>query len=124
MVKAAGFLKRLKNLKDYVGKGLSWVNKNIVKPLNPIIDTALDFVPGGGTIKTVKNMASNYLDQKYQDTRSNPQLQQFVRRGADMLLDTQRGPNDRRYIAYDDSDEEERPQPRKEYRNPFGKRIN
>ena len=62
MVKSAGFLKKLKKIGNVIGKGATWVNKNILKPLNPILDTALDFVPGGSIIKTVKNGVSKGLD--------------------------------------------------------------
>ncbi len=102
MVKSAGIFKKLKKLGNLIGKGASWVNNNIVKPLNPIIDTALDFVPGGGAIKTVKNFVSNgldYLDKSPFNLDSNNTIKGMVTQGADMLLDTQRAPKDRKYAS-------------------------
>ena len=109
MAKSAGFLKKLKQIGNLIGKGASWVNKNIVKPLNPIIDTALDFVPGGGIIKTVKDGVSrglDYVDEKFYNTQTDNRIQDAVRWGADVALDTQRAPAERRY------------------RNPFGNFLN
>ena len=106
MVKSAGFLKRLKKIKDFIGKGASWVNNNIVKPLNPIIDEALDFVPYGNVIKNVKNKAGEYLDQRY-GTQQDNRITNIVRKGGDCLLDTQRLPSEP-----------------KVYSNPFGARLN
>lgn len=105
MVKSAGFLKKLKNISNIVGKGVNWVNKNIVKPLNPIIDTALDFVPYGGIAKGVKNTISKGIDllDDYQDYRTKPnrKIQRMVETGGDMLLDSQRSNKDRKYDLWD-----------------------
>lgn len=106
MVKFSGFLKRMKKVKDVLGKGAGWVNNNIVKPLNPLIDNALEFIPGGNTIKTIKNVASNYLDQNY-GTKQDNRITNYVEKGRDMFLDTQRSPYEP-----------------KTYNNPFGKRLN
>lgn len=139
MVKSAGFLKKLKKIGNVIGKGATWVNKNILKPLNPILDTALDFVPGGGIIKGVKNGISkglDFVDDAFYNTKENKQIQNIVSTGADVLLDTQRAPRDRKYIRYDDyvdsaygreDDDDYAPpvQPqRKIYSNPFGQRLN
>ena len=101
MAKSAGFLKKLKKIGDMIGKGASWVNKNIIKPLNPVIDTALDFVPGGSAIKTVKNFASkglDYLDDNFYNTEEDDTVQQYVKTGADVILDTQRSKKDQKYL--------------------------
>ena len=130
MTKSVGFLKKLKKLGQLVGKGASWVNKNVVKPLNPIVDTALDFVPYGNTIKEVKNTISKGIDRYLPSAPSNKYVQKAVQFGADVALDTQRSKNDQKYINfdndYDDSYDEEEyiPPPKKSYSNPFGKRIN
>ena len=126
MVKSAGFLKKLKKIGNLFGKGANWINNNIVKPLNPIIDTALDFVPGGGVIKGIKNTASNFLDNQY-GTNSDNRITNFVSNAGDYFLDTQRLPSEgKKYINYDEYSNEEEyiPPPRKTYKNPFGKRIN
>lgn len=101
MVKSAGFLKKLKKIGDLVGKGVNWVNQNIIKPINPLIDTALDFVPYGGTIKTVKNTVTKGLDMldnfdnfKIQPNRN---VQKLVQTGGDIFLDTQRSDQERKY---------------------------
>ena len=126
MVKSAGFLKKLKKIGNVIGQGATWINKNILKPLNPILDTALDFVPGGGIIKTVKNGVSkglDFIDDAFYNTKENKQIQNVVNTGADMLLDTQRAPRDRKYIRYDEDDDYSQPQ-QKIYSNPFGQRLN
>ena len=125
MVKSAGFLKKLKKLGNLVGKGASWVNKNIIKPLNPVIDTALDFIPYGNVVKGVKNTVTkglDALDNIYQ-TQDNKRIQNLVATGADVVLDTQRSKQDKKYkymydyVAYGDDS------PSK-YSRPFGQPIN
>lgn len=127
MVKSAGFLKKLKKVGQLIGKGASWVNNNIVKPLNPVIDTALDFVPGGGMLKNVKDAASNAIDRYLPSAPTNKRIQQAVKFGADVALDTQRSKQDRKYGYYDDysdSEEDYYQPPKKTYKNPFGTRMN
>ena len=127
MGKSAGIFKKLKKIGNLIGKGASWVNKNIVKPLNPIIDTALDFIPGGGAIKTAKNFVSkglDYLGDNVYNTQTNNRIGDTVRYGADVLLDTQRAPRDRKYSNYYESDDEDYAPQRKTYTNPFGEPIN
>ena len=107
MTKSAGFLKKLKKLGPMLKKGIEWVNTNVVKPLNPVIDTALDFIPYGSTIKGVKNMASKAIDSMSDgDDYEDPRAQKYIKMGADFLLDTQRSDRD------------------KKYKNPFGTPIN
>lgn len=96
MAKSAGILKKLKKVGKLIGKGASWVNNNIVKPLRPVIDTALDFVPGGKIIEPILDGASNWLDKNFQTT-PNRRIKDGVRFGADVLLDTQRSKQDRKY---------------------------
>lgn len=131
MVKSAGFLKKLKKIGNVIGQGATWINKNILKPLNPILDTALDFVPGGGIIKGIKNGVSkglDFIDDAFFKTEENKQIQDVVNKGADVLLDTQRAPRDRKYIRYNDEEDDyaSPPQraPPKIYSNPFGQRLN
>lgn len=96
MVKSAGFLKKLKKVGQLIGKGASWVNTNIVKPLRPVIDTALDITGLGSVAKPALNMASNWLDNNF-GTTQNKQIQDATRFGADFLLDTQRAPSQKKY---------------------------
>ena len=103
MVKSAGFLKKLKKLGNIIGKGVSWVNNNIVKPLNPLLDTALDFVPYGGTIKTVKNTISNGIDQLLPSAPTDNRVQEGVKFMTDFALDSQRSKKDKKYSKYYDS---------------------
>ena len=135
MVKSAGFLKKLKKVGNIIGKGVSWVNKNIVKPLNPIIDTALDFIPYGNVAKGIKNTISNGIESlgnKLYNTKNNNTIQNLVRTGADVLLDTQRSNQDRKYFSgnSDDDDDDDydfsynSEAPVKTFSNPFGKRLN
>ncbi|WP_458453520.1 hypothetical protein [Methanobrevibacter sp.] len=131
MGKSAGIFKKLKKVGNLIGKGASWVNKNIIKPLNPVIDTALDFVPGGSAIKTAKNFVTkglDYLGDNVYNTQTNQRIGDTVRYGADVLLDTQRAPKDRKYNFgnyMDDSDDDSSDEPpRKTYNNPFGQPIN
>ena len=128
MTKSAGFLKKLKKVGQLIGKGASWVNNNIVKPLNPVIDTALDFIPGGDMIKNVKNAASNAIDRYLPSAPTNKRIQQAVKFSADVALDTQRSKQDRKYGYYDDYDDDSEEDyyqpPKKTYKNPFGTRMN
>ena len=63
MVKSAGFLKRLKNFGEKVGKGLKWVNTNLIKPNKEKIDELLDFVPYGNYIKKGVDFGSKIVDK-------------------------------------------------------------
>ena len=134
MVKSAGFLKKLKKIGNLIGKGASWVNNNIVKPLKPIINQGVSFAAGamgvpmvGTAINSAIDAGSNWLDENF-NTPTNKNIQKIVGYGADLALDTQRPQQDRKYLNFNDySDEEEfNPPPRshKAYKNPFGNRIN
>ena len=96
MAKSAGFLKKLKKLGDLIGKGASWINTNVVKPLRPVIDTGLDMLGVGTIAKPAMNLASNWLDNTFGST-PNKQIQTGINVGADLLLDTQRAPSQRKY---------------------------
>ena len=107
MVKSAGFLKKLKKVGKLIGKGAGWVNDTVVKPLRPVIDTALDMTGYGSVAKPILNAGSSFLD-KY-GGRKPEQNKQFVRaleNVADFALDTQRAPAERKYV------------------NPFSNRLN
>ena len=85
MGKFAGFLKRLKKVKDVIGKGASWINTNIIKPLNPIVDTALGMIPGAGpALKLVKDGVQNYLDKNYA-VNENKRLTNAVGKFGEMM---------------------------------------
>ena len=99
MVKSAGFLKKLKKVGSLVGKGAKWVNDNVIKPLNPVIDNALDFVPYGNTIRTVKNHASRLIDRIPGSVKQDKRFQNMLTTGTDYLLDTQRSEEDRKYYS-------------------------
>lgn len=103
MVKSAGFLKRLKNLKDFVGKGASFINDNIVKPLRPIVDTALDMT-GFGAVKPILDMGSNFIDETFGNSAStmhnNNRFKKGIELGADIFMDTQRAPKDKKYGGF------------------------
>ena len=142
MGKAAGFLKRLKKVKDLIGKGASWVNTNIIKPLDPIIDTALGMVPGvGGALKLAKDGVQNYLDKNYavnENKRLTNAVGKFgemmtspeysvagmVGKGIDYLADRYGGEASQgAYGGASANAYGQSPQP-KAYSNPFGQRIN
>jgi hypothetical protein len=107
MTKSARFLKKLKKVGQLIGKGVGWVNDNIVKPLRPVIDTALDMTGYGSVAKPILNAGSSFID-KYsgrtpqQDMRIVGAVQDI----ADYALDTQRAPAERKYV------------------NPFSNRLN
>ena len=98
MVKSAGFLKKLKKVKDLIGTGASWINNNVVKPLRPYIDTGLDLV-GAGWGKKVLNAGSNLIDywDEKDGRKTDTKHSKYIQKGADLLLDTQRAPTERKY---------------------------
>ena len=103
MVKSAGFLKKLKKVGQLIGKGAGWVNSNIVKPLKPLINQGISFATSaaglpmvGTAINAALDAGSNWLDSKY-GNNSNKQIQDVTRFGADLLLDTQRAPSQKKY---------------------------
>ena len=127
MVKSIGWLKKLKKIGDTIGSGASWINNNIVKPMKPLINQGISFAAGAAgvpmlapAINSAIDAGSNWLDNKY-GTQSNEKYKNIARYGADLLMDSQRLPSDD--LNYDDP-EEYAPPPRKNYRNPFGARIN
>lgn len=97
MVKAAGFLKKLKNLKNIVGKGAGWINENLVKPLRPVIDTGLEMAGLGG-VKQIVDAGSRFID-KYSGYKpsGNNQFRNMVTDVQDFALETQRTPAERKY---------------------------
>ena len=114
MVKSAGFLKKLKKVKDLIGTGASWVNKNIVKPLRPYIDTGLDMI-GAPWAKKIVDTGSYLIDEwDRRDGRStSTKAAPYIQKGVDILMDTQRSDQDKRYGGV-----------MKTYSSPFGNRLN
>ena len=96
MTKSAGFLKKLKKVGQLVGKGASWVNENVVKPLRPVIDTALDMTGYGSIVKPILNAGSNWLDSNFK-TEQNDAIKTGITFGKDLFLDTQRAPTQKKY---------------------------
>ena len=99
MGKSAGFLKRLKKLKDFVGKGAGWVNENLLKPMRPVIDTALDMTGYGAPLKKVVDFGSELVDKYsgYTPNARDRQIKNAVSWGTDVVLDTQRSSTDKKY---------------------------
>lgn len=95
MVKSAGFLKKLKKVGQLIGKGASWVNENVVKPLRPVINTALDMT-GFGAAKPILDIGSNWLDSNF-GTKPDKTFQKGIEIGKDIFLDTQRAPSQKKY---------------------------
>ena len=98
MVKSAGWLKKLKKVGQLIGKGVGWVNENVVKPLRPVIDTGLDMFGLGGA-KKVLDGASNFIDQYsgYKPSSSSNTFKNIIAGTADFALDSQRAPSDKKY---------------------------
>ena len=99
MGKAAGFLKRLKKVKDFLGNGLSWVNNNIVKPIAPVVKTVLS-ATGNGHFNKLIDGGMNLLDRGLEagGYSSDSNVAPYVEKGIDIVMDTQRSPNDRKYL--------------------------
>lgn len=98
MVKFAGYLKRLKNLNDFVGKGAAWLNTNIIKPLKPLIKQGIEMAGYGqysNLIDTASDVVDNYARNK--NLKISPNFGKYVSDGLDIALDTQRSNNDRKY---------------------------
>lgn len=113
MFKKAGYLKTLKKMKDFFGKGLTWVNNNIVKPLKPIINNALEMTPYGDIGKIALETGSNLIDNFGYNNDPNVGYNNFgkvVEQTSDIIMDSQRAPRDRKY--------------NQKYKNPFGGVIN
>ena len=100
MAKSAGFLKKLKKIGQLIGKGAGWINDSIVKPLRPVIDTALDMTGVGSIAKPILNAGSEFIDKYsgYKPSQSDARFGSFVRGAADFALDTQRAPAERKYV--------------------------
>ena len=98
MVNSAGILKRMKKLKDFVGKGASWINNNVVKPLRPVIDTGLDIM-NLSPMKKVIDVGSGLVDKwdEYDGRKTNIKPRQYIEQGMDYLMDSQRTPSERKY---------------------------
>ena len=103
MNKSAGWLKKLKKVTNAIGKGASWVNNNIVKPMKPLINKAINFgasaagVPMVGTaINAALDYGSDYLDQTY-GSSSNKTIMDASKHISDYIEDTQRFPSNRKF---------------------------
>lgn len=66
MSKFAGFLKRAKKVGNFLGKGLKWVNENIVKPLKPKIEQALED-HGYGNVNKYIDFGSDLVNKHITD---------------------------------------------------------
>ena len=110
MVKSAGWLKKLKKVKDLIGSGASWVNKNVIKPLRPYIDTGLDMI-GAPWAKKIVDVGSHFIDEwdKKDGRNTNTTAVPYIQRGVDMIMDTQRSEEDKKYNTF---------------RSPFRNRLN
>ena len=110
MVKSAGWLKKLKKVKDLIGSGASWVNKNVIKPLRPYIDTGLDMI-GAPWAKKIVDVGSNFIDEwdRKDGRNTNTTAAPYIQRGVDMIMDTQRSEEDKKYNTF---------------RSPFRNRLN
>lgn len=97
MVKAAGFLKKLKKVGQLLKKGTGWVNENVVKPLKPVIDTGLDMA-GLSFAKPIVDMGSRFIDEYSGYKPKDDRIKRFVGTATDIALDTQRAPAERKYI--------------------------
>lgn len=95
MTKSAGFLKKLKKVGQLIGKGAGWINDNVVKPMRPVIDTALDMT-GFGAAKPLLDIGSNWLDSNFK-SKQNDAIRTGIEFGKDLFLDTQRAPSQKKY---------------------------
>ena len=104
MSKGAGFLKRLKKLKDFVGKGVSWLNTNVVKPLLPTVKKVME-LSGYENVNKYIDGGSQFVDNLLQDGGydinkvNGPYIAPYVDKTIDLLMDTQRAPQDKRYVS-------------------------
>lgn len=101
MVKFAGYLKRLKNLSDFVGKGVAWLNTNIVKPLKPLIKEGIDMAGYGqytNLIDTASDVVDNYARNK--NLKISPSFGRYVSDGLNLAMETQRTPSERAKPKY------------------------
>ena len=103
MVKSAGIFKKLKKVGNLLGKGASWVNNNIVKPMKPLINQGVNFASSalgvpmvGDALNSALDIGSNWLDSNF-GSKSNKQIQNAARFGADLLMDTQKPQQNRKY---------------------------
>lgn len=84
MAKFIGWLKRAK---QKLGKGISWINKNIVKPILPAARSVLD-ATGFGTVGKLIEGGSNFLENVLdkEGYKSKDQIGKYVKDGSEFLL--------------------------------------
>lgn len=139
-----GFHKKLKKVGEALGKGISWVNTNIAKPLQGVVETATDLMGGPSWIPKVYNGITNgieYVSEKLGYKPEETVKEKIVQPVKEWFEDTQRLPSERknkkflpiagtgngrqlkRRINYDSSESSEEEDM---YSNPFqnSKRLN
>lgn len=130
-----GFHKKLKQVGQALGKGISWVNTNIAKPLQGVVEVATDVMGGPSIIPKIYNGVTNGIEMLSKKLGYDPDStvrEKIVDPGIDIMKDTQRLPRDRKYfkdapkgkrrrVRYDSEEDEE-----DLYENPFqnSKRLN
>lgn len=67
MTKFAGFLRRAKKVGNFLGKGLKWVNENIIKPMKPKIEQTLED-HGYGNVNKFIDFGSDLVDKHITDS--------------------------------------------------------
>ena len=88
-----------KRVKELLGTGISWLNKNVVKPLRPVIDTALD-MSGFSMAKPLVNVGSRYIENVVEPRYNvSSRASRYIGDGVDMILDSQRYGKDKKYSA-------------------------
>ena len=140
-----GFHKKLKQIGQALGKGISWVNTNIAKPLQGVVEVATDVMGGPSIIPKIYNGVTNGIEYVSKKLGYDPDAtvrDTIVEPGKEMFIDTQRLPSERnnnklrvvtagsqplntlkRRINYDSSESSEEEEM---YENPFqnSKRLN
>lgn len=96
-----GFYKKLKTVASSLGKGLSWVNENIAKPLGGLVKSGMEMLGAPEWAGKIYDTATNgisYLSNKlgYQPNNRVGELMEDV---VDIGLDTQRSDKEKKYRA-------------------------
>ena len=139
-----GFHKKLKQIGQALGKGISWVNTNIAKPLQGVVEVATDVMGGPSIVPKIYNGVTNGIEMLSKKLGYDPDStirDSIIEPGKEIFRDTQILPSDRknkkflpiagtgngrqlkRRINYDSSESSEEEDL---YENPFqnSKRLN
>ena len=99
-----GIHKKLKAVGNALGKGLSWVNTNVLKPLAPIAKFGMEALGAPSWAGNIYDGVTNIIDKgsKWLGYEPDDTVKNGIETVTDVVLDTQRTKDERKYFKKND----------------------